>query len=213
MYTFSVFKKELASNIESPKFWAIYLLYLFSSIVLFSWYDLVAIFALGRVSRDGVGNIVFAYEGSPIYPFTLAAAIIGVLGTAYYVWRAVGGLKGLVLGLAVGRAATLAVFEIYEFTFTGLGEAFYGWSAWTINYSGAIPWFLLKASYLGVLTPWLRRNNLKITSITLLCSVVAFLVWVAAGYKLPESGDPISYSLNACTRILFSMIPVVIVRR
>ncbi|MEM0481615.1 MAG: hypothetical protein QXM16_01845 [Nitrososphaerota archaeon] len=203
----------MAHNLDSPKIWAVYGLYLFGSIVLFSWYDLVAITSVGRISRDGAGNIVFSYDGSPIYPFTLAAAMLGVLGTAHYVWRAVGGIKGLALGLVVGRAATLAVFEIYEFTFTGLGETFYGWSSWTINYSDKIPWFLFKASYLGVLSPWMRRKNLRITLVTLLCSVIAFLIWVVAGYKLPESGDAISYVLNAATRILFSMLPVVIIRR
>ncbi|GBC68588.1 hypothetical protein HRbin01_00271 [archaeon HR01] len=76
-----------------------------------------------------------------------------------------------------------------------------------------ILWFLLKASYLGVLIPWMKRKNSKITLITLLCSVVAFLIWASSGLKLPESGDPISYGLNASTRILFAMLPVVIVKR
>jgi hypothetical protein len=203
----------LAYNLDSTKFWAIYGLYLFSSIVLFSWYDFVAISSLGRVSRDTAGNIVFIHDGSPIYPFTVVAAILGILGTAYYVWRAVGGVKGMVLGLLVGRAATLAVFEIYEFMFTGLGETFYGWASWTAIYSQTIPWFLLKASYLGVLTPWTRRKNIRIASTILLCSIIAFLIWVILGYRLPDSGDPISYGLNAITRMLFAMLPVAIVRR
>ena len=192
----------------------IYGLYLFSSIVLFSWYDSTVISSLVGISRDSAGNIVFTDNGQPIYPFTFLAAIIGVVGTAYYVWRTVGGVKGMVLGLVVGRAATLAFFEIYEFTFTGLGEAFYGWSAWTANYlNTTILWFLLKASYLGVLIPWMKRKNSRITLITLLCSVVVFLIWVSFGLKLPESGDTISYCLNASTRILFAMLPVVIVKR
>ncbi|GBC68587.1 hypothetical protein HRbin01_00270 [archaeon HR01] len=106
-------KEELASNPSCLKFWTIYGLYLFSSIVLFIWYDSAVISSLGGISRDSAGNIVLTHNGQPIYPFTFLAAIIGVLGTAYYVWRAVGGVKGVVLGLIVGRAATLAFFEIY----------------------------------------------------------------------------------------------------
>jgi hypothetical protein len=62
------------------------------------------------------------------------AVLVGVAGTAYRVFRCAGGFGGLLLGLAAGRAATLAMIEAYELTFTGLGAAFHGWDAFEKHY-------------------------------------------------------------------------------
>ncbi|MEM3014957.1 MAG: hypothetical protein QXQ48_03820 [Nitrososphaerota archaeon] len=210
---FKVYVRGGGTSMNPARLWLVYLLYLLSSVVVFSWYDSTFIAAVHRISKDSAGNIVFTYDGAPIYPFTVAAAVLGVSATTYYIWRMVGGIRGILLGLLVGRAATLAVFEMYEFTFTGLGTIFYGWPSWGENYFAHMDWFLLKVSYIGTLTPWVKRKNLISAYVALLIAMLVFLAWVITGYRLPDSGDFVAYYLNSATRLLFALIPVVLVKK
>ncbi len=193
------------------RYLAVYLLYLTSSIPVLGWYERVAFSALLNPSRDSAGNLVFAADGVVVYPFTVLAAVVGVAGTAYRVYIRVGGVGGLLLGLAVGRTATLAMFEAYELTFTGLGAVFHGWDTLQKHYAPNLEWTLLKLSYIGVLTPWLTGDSGKKAAATLTAAAAAFTLWLATGYNLPETGSPTAYTLNAATRILYASTPVLMV--
>jgi hypothetical protein len=192
---------------------AVYILYLATSVPIFGWYERAAVSALLNPSRDVVGNIVFAAGGVVVYPFTVVAALVGVAGTAYRVFRCVGGFGGLLLGLAAGRAATLAMFEAYELTFTGLGATFHGWDAFEKHYLPQLEWSLLKLSYVGVLTPWLTADSAKKAAATLTAAAAAFALWLATGYNLPDTGNTAAYILNAATRILYAATPIMLVGR
>ena len=162
-------------------------------------------------SRDAAGNLVFEGEGQKIYPFTVASAVLGVTLTGVTIWRLSGGLAGLLIAFLVARASTLAIFELYELTFTGVGSLFLGWRAFEEHIAPNAGWLAVKIGYLSVLAPWVRgRNTLRVVA-AVIAALTFFAIWVATGYKLPESGDPIAYLLNAITRLVYPIIPFLLV--
>ena len=204
--------RALACTVLRGRSQVVYLLYLATTIPVFGWYERAALTALLSPVKDAAGNLVFSGGVVVVYPFTVFAAVAGVAGVAYRVFRSVGGLGGLLLGLVVGRTATLSMFEAYELTFTGLGAVFHGWDALQKYYAPNLEWTFLKLSYIGVLTPWLTAEGLKKGGATLSIAAAAFTLWLLTGYNLPESGDPAAYTFNAITRILYASTPVLMVR-
>ncbi len=197
---------------SSRGLWLTYLVYLTGSLVVFEWFDRTALSALSSPGRDEAGNLVFIAGGAAVYPFTVVAAAVGVSLSAYSVWRKVGDLWGLVLGLLVGRASVLALFELYEITFVGLGTVFRGWRAWGENYGAGLEWTLLKTSYVATVAPFASRRGALVAVAALSAALVLFLVWVLADYRLPQSGDALGYALNAATRVLYGVAPSLALR-
>ncbi len=202
----------MQTNISMRGLWLIFISYLMGSIVLFGWYDRTAVKALLNPTRDGAGNMVFVADGVVVYPFTVTAALVGVLLSLYYAWRRLGGVAGLLLGILVGRASVLSLFELYEFTFVGFGAIFHGWEAWEENYGKGMEWTLLKMSYVCSVAPLVSRRGVLRALATLSAAVALFLLWVFTGYNLPESGDAVGYALNAATRILYALTPATALR-
>jgi hypothetical protein len=66
------------TDISMRGLWLIYISYLMGSIVLFGWYDRTTVKALLNPTRDRAGNMVFVADGVAVYPFTVAAALVGV---------------------------------------------------------------------------------------------------------------------------------------
>ncbi|MDT7876953.1 MAG: hypothetical protein RQ798_01385 [Candidatus Caldarchaeales archaeon] len=202
----------MQTDISMRGLWLIYISYLMGSIVLFGWYDRTTVKALLNPTRDRVGNMIFVADGVAVYPFTVAAALVGVLLSVYYVWRRLGGVAGLLLGVLVGRASVLSLFELYEFTFVGFGAVFHGWEAWEENYGKGVEWTLLKMSYVSSVAPLVSRRGVLRALATFSAAIALFLLWVFTGYHLPESGDAIGYALNAATRILYALTPAIALR-
>ncbi|MDW8043293.1 MAG: hypothetical protein RMJ30_03505 [Nitrososphaerota archaeon] len=196
---------------QTRPLWVVYWAYLLSSIPVFRWYDETALSALLNPSSDAAGNLVFRSGATTVYAFTIAAAVLGLLVTSLVIWTQVGGLMGLVMAVLVARASTLATFEIYELTFVAIGHALYGWTTLTEHIIPNADWVALKAAYLSVLAPWVKRRNVRWVSIAVVANLLLFLIWAALGYKLPESGDPIGYLLNAATRLMMPIIPALLV--
>lgn len=187
--------------------WVAYWAYLMSSLVIFSWYEEVFLEALFNPSSDKAGNLVFSGGGQKIYPFTVASALLGVTLTGVAIWRLNKGLQGLLLAFLVARASTLAAFELYEVTFTGFGSLFFGWRAFEERIATSAGWLAVKIGYLCVIAPWARRRNAPYAIAAVAAALTLFIIWIAIGYKLPESGDLTAYLLNAATRLIYPIIP------
>jgi hypothetical protein len=187
--------------------WIVYYVYLLSSIPVFSWYDRTVLRAVLNPSSDAAGNLVFLSEGSELYPFTIASAAISATLTAIIVWRRVGGMFGLLIGVMVARASIGAMMELYELTFASFGYLFHGWKTLYEHFLPNIGWTLLKLGYISTLVPWIRRESVKTLLVLAIAMLLIFFVWAVTGYKLPASGDVVGYALNAVTRFLISLIP------
>ena len=193
---------------SNRRLWIVYYAYLLSSIPIFSWYDRTVLRALLNPSSDAAGNLVFLSEDSELYPFTIASAAISAILTAIIVWRRVGGMFGLLIGVMVARASIGAMMEFYELTFVSIGYLFHGWRALEEHFLLNLDWTLLKLGYISTLVPWIRRENIKMLSILMIATLLIFFIWAVMGYKLPSSGEVVSYALNAVTRFLVSLMPV-----
>jgi len=193
---------------SNRRLWIVYYAYLLSSIPVFSWYDRTVLRAVLNPSSDAAGNLVFFSEGSEVYPFTIASAAISATLTAIIIWRRVGRMFGLLIGVMVARASIGAMMEFYELTFVSFGYLFHGWRTFEERFLPNLDWTLLKLGYISTLVPWIRRENIKMLSILTIVTLLIFFIWAVTGYKLPDSGDVVGYVLNAVTRSLFSLIPV-----
>ena len=199
--------KKLMGIASVRRLWIVYYVYILSSIPVFSWYDRMVLLALLNPSTDIAGNLVFSAEGSEIYPFTIASAALGVALTTILVWSRAGGMFGLLVGVLVARATMGAMVELYELTFVSIGYFFHGWKTLEEHFLPNLDWALLKAGYISVLAPWVKRENVRILTVLTAVTLLLFFIWSAMGYKLPASGDIAGYALNAATRSLFSVIP------
>lgn len=195
------------NDVDAKRLWIIYYAYLLSSIPVFSWYDRVAVSALSNVSTDAAGNLVFSAEGVTVYPFTIASSLLGMVLTASLIWRRVGGLRGALLGVMVARASTAAVTELYELTFVSIGHLAYGWRALEEHFLPNLSWTALKTGYVSALVPWIRSSSAVLVIASASLALLAFALWAVTGYKLPASGDPMGYALNAVTRSLYCITP------
>jgi hypothetical protein len=192
---------------SNRRLWIVYYVYLLSSIPVFSWYDQTVLRAVLNPSSDASGNLVFSSEGSELYPFTIASAAISASITAIIVWRRVGGMFGLLIGVMVARASIGAMMELYELTFASFGYLFHGWKTLYEHFLPNIGWTLLKLGYISTLVPWIRRESVKTLLVLAIAMLLIFFVWAVTGYKLPASGDVVGYALNAVTRFLISLLP------
>ena len=193
---------------SNRRLWIVYYAYLLSSIPVFSWYDWTVLRAVLNPSSDTAGNLVFSSNGTGIYPFTIASAALSATITVVIIWRRVRGVLGLLTGVLVARASIGAMMELYELTFVSVGYLFHGWRTLEEHFLPNIDWTLLKLGYISTLVPWIRRESVKTLLVLAIATLLVFFVWAVSGYKLPSSGEVVSYALNAVTRFLVSLMPV-----
>ncbi|MEM4416602.1 MAG: hypothetical protein QXD32_00925 [Nitrososphaerota archaeon] len=182
----------------------VFMAWLIASIPSLAWYDLRAYEALLHISHDRAGNIVFQSGSTVIYPFTYAAALISLVGVAYYLVRSERRVLAVPVAILVARASTIGMMNLYEQVFTGVGSAIWQENVWLRYYGSDFITFMWGVSgMLWVITvaPWVRRANLVPVVLVMLGYVLGMVAWILTGYQPPDMNRT-SYLLNTVTRLL-----------
>lgn len=188
--------------------------WLFTSVVVLSWFDYVSLTALTHLSVGPGGQLAFATRnpttGGPVlvYPFTYGAAMISLVGVTYYIFKAEKRRWwALPVGFLAARGATLGMINLYEQVFSiSQWWAYYGKDV------GTIMWTILGVTWVFMAIPWWRKKNIRPGSACFASYLIVMLIWLLVGHPIVESGSLVAYMLNAASRIFSQTTQVILVR-
>ncbi len=183
----------------------VYIAWLITSIPALAWYDTRALTALTNMGYDKAGNIIFVSSDTVIYPFTYFASLLSLVGITYYIMKKEHSIFFLRIAILAARASTIGMINLYEHVFTLLGSVFiWGENIWQRYYAPdpiTLMWSITNTLWILAISPWWRRENIKLVATTLTIYTALMIAWLYTGYQTPETGNPISYIINATTRI------------
>lgn len=192
------------------------ILWLLSMGLLDWWFVWVVVTGIGHLGRDPGGSLVFQSPAADhvFYPFTLAAALLSLLGVAGAVaFRERGSRWAVPLGLLVGFVSTVGMINVYEQVFVAALETSTGSVSWWAYYWGGANGIGTLLGLLGVaaVLPWVSRRNLRPAFVVLGIFLLGMLIWFAVGFPPVTDGSPTIYALNAATRLLSQGMLVLLV--
>ncbi len=194
--------------------------WLFVSVPALIWFDNTTAIALFHLSKDEAGNLIFinvsGQQRTGIYPFTLLAALLSLIGIGYFVYIKERKLWAIPVAALVARASTLGMINLYEQVYVGLGSLVWTDNVWSKYYGRDLSeglWTIVNVLWVITSLPWWDRRNLKLAGGCFLSYLAVMLVWFSVGYPPVESGSTAAYVLNAISRFLSQGTQVLLVLR
>src|SRR3972149_5233200 len=143
--------------------------WLFVSVPALIWFDQTTAVALFHVGRDEAGNLIFinvsGQQRTGIYPFTLLAALLSMIGVGYFVYIKERKLWEIPVAALVARASTLGMINMYEQVYVGLGSLVWKDNIWSEYYGRDLSnglWTIVNVLWLITSLPWWHRRNWKL---------------------------------------------------
>jgi hypothetical protein len=200
--------------------WGIYLLWLAVATISLWPYIWVFLTGLTHLGPAQGGYLMFSStESNPtgriqIFPITVLALALSILGVAYFVARAERPHRWAIpLALAVGAVASIGMVNVYEQPWVTLLSIRLNFYYWPHQYWGpaGIATTLFGMSWVGAALPWWRKENARPALVAAAAYAVLMAIWWSLGYPQASEGSPVGFVLNQLTRLISQLLLVVLV--